>query len=241
MTRRPRPRAPRGPSARRDPSAPRATSVRKSEATRRRLLERALKLFQHRGVDGTTMRAIANSAGLSLGAAYYYFPSKESLVFAYYEANLAEAEAVEARARGTLRERLGAVMHAKLTAIAPYKKMLGAIVQRLADPRDPVGAFSEQTAGVRARTFALFERQLSTEGLPPDSVALAARGLWLMQMAVMLVFVNDDSPGERRTHGLLDDTLDLVVSMLPMLGTPVGVSLVERIARSLARAGIPVI
>ena len=33
------------------------------------------------------MRDIAKAAGLSLGAAYYYFPSKEALVFAYYEQN----------------------------------------------------------------------------------------------------------------------------------------------------------
>src|SRR5262249_3991252 len=60
---------------------------KKSEATRRHLLERALVLFKERGVEATTMRDIAKAAGLSLGAAYYYFPSKEALVFAYYEAN----------------------------------------------------------------------------------------------------------------------------------------------------------
>ena len=68
---------------------PRPDGERKSEATRRKLLERALRLFQHRGVEATTMRDIARAAGLSLGAAYYYFPSKEALLFAYYEANQA--------------------------------------------------------------------------------------------------------------------------------------------------------
>src|SRR5690348_1319578 len=63
---------------------------KKRDATRRHLVERALALFQERGVEGTTMRDIAKAAGMSLGAAYYYFPSKEALVFAFYEDNQAE-------------------------------------------------------------------------------------------------------------------------------------------------------
>src|SRR5512139_1632789 len=106
----------------------------KSEATRRLLLERALVLFQKRGVEATTMRDIAKAAGLSLGAAYYYFPSKEALVFAYYEDNQADFEQLALRARGSLRGRLGTLMHGKLEFIRPQKKMLAAFVQRLVDP-----------------------------------------------------------------------------------------------------------
>src|SRR6478672_13238608 len=92
---------------------------KKSDATRRHLLDRALVLFQQRGVEATTMRDIAKAAGLSLGAAYYYFPSKDALVFAYYEDNQREMEELGARAEGTLREKLGAIFHGKLEGIRP--------------------------------------------------------------------------------------------------------------------------
>jgi hypothetical protein len=49
----------------------------KSEQTRSLILETALRLFQERGYDKTTMRAIATEAGVSVGNAYYYFESKE--------------------------------------------------------------------------------------------------------------------------------------------------------------------
>src|SRR5262245_57701400 len=59
--------------------------MRKSEKTREKILDTALTLFRKQGFDGTTMRDVAKQAGVALGAAYYYFPSKEALVMAYYE------------------------------------------------------------------------------------------------------------------------------------------------------------
>ena len=54
----------------------------------------------------------------------------------------------------------------------------------------------------------------------------------------MLLYVYDDSPDQARTHGLIDDALDLIVPLLPLLATPLGRGLVDRIVASLHRAGI---
>lgn len=218
--------------------AKRRPGEKKSEATRRRLLAEALALFQERGVEATTMRDIARAAKLSLGAAYYYFPSKEALVFAYYEDNQCDMEAIARRASGTLRERLGALMHGKLESIRPQRAMLGAIVARLVDPGDPLGAFSAQTRAVRERAIRIFADALADRGLPADAVALAAHALWLLQLAAMLVFVHDTSARAARTHGLVDDGLDLLVPLLPLLGTPPGRAICARVIAALARAGI---
>lgn len=209
----------------------------KREATRRLLLDRALELFQRRGVEATTMRDIAKAAKLSLGAAYYYFPSKDALVFAYYEANQAEMEAVAIEASGDLRARLGLVFHRKLVSIRPYRRMLAAIVQRLIDPADPMSAFSSTSHSVRARAIAVLEHVVGPD-LPPQSASLAAQTLWLVMLAMMLVSINDKSKGQARTHRLVDDALDLLVPLVPMLSTPVGRTLAERVTRALARAKI---
>lgn len=211
---------------------------RKRDATRRRLLDRALALFEDRGVEATTMRDIARAAKLSLGAAYYYFPSKEALVFAYYEDSQAQLEAALARTTGTPRERLGAIFHERLAAMRSQRKMLAAIVGRLVDPGDPLSALSAQQRVVRDRSIAVFARALDGANLPPEVRSLAAHALWLMMMACLLVYVHDESPGQARTHGLVDDALDLIVPMLPLLSTPMGRALVDRIAASLGRAGI---
>ncbi len=182
------------------------------------------------------MRDIAKAAGMSLGAAYYYFPSKEALVFAYYEDNQEDLEKLAASVTGSTREQLGTIFHGKLETIRPQRKMLAAIVQRLVDPSDPVSAFSAQTRVVRDHAMAVIERILAGSGLPTEVLSLATRALWLLQMAMMLVYVNDDSPNQARTHGLVDDALDMIVPLLPILATPMGRALAERVTAALSRA-----
>jgi AcrR family transcriptional regulator len=237
-----RPAGPRRERARRPDRGERDTTARKagpkSDATRKKLLDRALKLFQQRGVEGTTMRDIARAAGLSLGAAYYYFPSKEALMFAYYEANQTELEARAERATGSTRDRLGADFHAKLTSVRAQRRMLAALVGRLIDPGDPLSALSAQQRAVRERAITVLASILSAGGLSPGAVRLAASALWMLQMAALLLYVHDESPDQARTHRLVDDALDLVVPMLPILDTPLGRGFGARIVEALDRAGI---
>jgi AcrR family transcriptional regulator len=214
---------------------------KKSEATRARILDAALALFRKRGFDRTTMRDVADAAGLALGAAYYYFPSKEALLLAYYARNQDQHEAAlqpalaEAR---TLRERLGAVMHTKLDAVRRERKLLAAIVRRLADPSDPVSAFAEETREVRRRSIVTFTHALDGEPLPDDLRALLGPALWFLHMGLMLYFVNDKSPDQHRTRRLVDDTLDLVIPLIELGKLPMTAPLRAQLVDTLARAGL---
>src|SRR5512140_1770548 len=117
---------------------------KKRELTREKILASALALFRRRGFEKTTMRDVARAAKVALGAAYYYFPSKEALVLAYYHETQDEhsrrARAAMAE-ETTLRGRLGAVMHTKLDVLAKDRKLLGAIFRSVADPDDPLSLF----------------------------------------------------------------------------------------------------
>jgi AcrR family transcriptional regulator len=66
------------------PMEPVAESNRRRRAERRReqLLDAALELFAERGVDGTSVKALAQAAGVTPGLLYHYFESKEALVVA---------------------------------------------------------------------------------------------------------------------------------------------------------------
>lgn len=57
----------------REPRTPEAV------ATRNRILQAARELFAERGFDGTSIRMIANRAGVSDPAVHYYFPGKYDL------------------------------------------------------------------------------------------------------------------------------------------------------------------
>jgi AcrR family transcriptional regulator len=51
----------------------------KSERSRRQILDSALKLFSHRGYGATSVRDVAEEAGLSTGNVYHHFPDKETI------------------------------------------------------------------------------------------------------------------------------------------------------------------
>jgi len=61
------------------PSAPRLTQGEKSERSREAILQAALRLFSRQGYRGTSIREIADGAGLSTGNVYHHFADKEAL------------------------------------------------------------------------------------------------------------------------------------------------------------------
>src|SRR5687768_6406808 len=50
------------------------------EATRQKALDVALDMFGRKGYEGTSLREIAESLGVSKAALYYHFPSKDALL-----------------------------------------------------------------------------------------------------------------------------------------------------------------
>src|SRR5437879_12354822 len=58
--------------------------TQKGEQTKALIVNTALDLIRQRGYEQTTMRAIAEKAGVSLGNAYHYFGSRDHLIQAFY-------------------------------------------------------------------------------------------------------------------------------------------------------------
>jgi AcrR family transcriptional regulator len=66
---------------------------RMREASRRRILRAALRLFSARGYAATPIRLIASSAGISVGLLYNYFSTKEDLLGAIFEQSMRDVRA----------------------------------------------------------------------------------------------------------------------------------------------------
>src|SRR3954465_1940499 len=92
-----------------------ATGTRRDE-----LLDIAAKLFAERGFKNTTVRDIADAAGILSGSLYHHFDSKEAMVDelldSFQTALWEEYDAIEASDR-TPKEKLEAVVHASFDAI----------------------------------------------------------------------------------------------------------------------------
>jgi AcrR family transcriptional regulator len=206
-----------------------AGKTAKGEQTRALILETALELFHERGYEETTMRAIAERAGVALGSAYYYFRSKEQLIQAFYgrthQEHLADAEAV-LRTERTLRDRLLGIMQAKLRTIEPYHRFAGILFRTAADPESPLNPFSEESLPARREATELFAevvRGAEDKKLPKDLEAELPELLWTYHMGIVLFWIHDRSPGRVRTWRLMERTVDLVarligLSTLPLMG-----------------------
>ncbi|HEV2488038.1 MAG TPA: TetR/AcrR family transcriptional regulator [Terracidiphilus sp.] len=196
----------------------------KSEATRSRILAAALSIFRERGFDAATMREIAAAAGMSLGAAYYYFDSKDALVMAFYvQAQQEMAKDLERilTDSGTLEQRLRGLIGQKLAYFGPNRALMGALSAHI-DPNHPLSPFSAATAPIRDRDIAFFQRAVidSKVKLPPSILPYLPRLLWLYQMGLMLFWVYDRSPKQAHTGLLFDKTLSMMLLVLKLAGIP---------------------
>src|SRR5215831_19369644 len=125
-----------------------AIRTAKGEETRRLVLRTALTLFRARGFEAATMREIAGEAGLSLGAAYHYFPSKEAIVLGYYDSVQVEHEQRVRTLVGdtrTMRDRVGGAMHAKLDILQEDRPLMGALLRFTGEPKHPLSFLGERT------------------------------------------------------------------------------------------------
>lgn len=208
------------------PSAPeQARKLRKSEQTRAKILETALVLFRERGYEETTMRAIAEEAGVAVGNAYYYFKSKEHLIQAFYERthleHLAASREVLDRERG-LRERLLGVMRTKLDTIMPYHRFAGILFKTAANPASPLNPFSEESLPVRRQATEIFAEVVagSDTRLTAELTAELPNILWIYQAGVILYWIHDSSPGCAKSYRLMERSVKLVLRLISLFQFP---------------------
>jgi AcrR family transcriptional regulator len=202
-----------------------STKTQKGEQTRALILETALKMFRERGYEETTMRAVAEVAGVSLGNAYYYFRSKEHLIQAFYqrthEEHLLASRPVLERER-TLKARLLEVMRLKISLVEPYHPFAGVLFKTAADPRSPLNPFSDESDPVRRSSIDLFREIVvkSKTRVPKDLLDELPYLLWVYHMGIILFWIHDSSREHIRTRRLIDLSVDLVDRLITLASNP---------------------
>jgi len=187
------------------------------------------------------MRDIARAAGLSLGAAYYYFDSKEALVVAYYQRI---QDAHEARASAAVESlpsaerRLEAVFSLKLDLIAPDRRFLGALFRFLGEADHRASLFGPATADVRARSIRTFAHILEPLGLDPALQPAAATLLWGLHLGLVLYALQDRSRGLQRSRELLRGLVRPVAQALELLRMPQLGALAHPVIDTLRTSGL---
>jgi AcrR family transcriptional regulator len=198
----------------------------KGEQTRAQILDTALELFRTQGYAETTMRQIAQAAGVAVGNAYYYFASKDQLILAFYERNHEDhlrllGDALE-RTKD-FQERLRVLLRTKVDSAMPYRRLSTKLFTSAADPESPLSPFSPESAPLRAAAVELMAEVVNGSSLrvPKDLRGDLPELLWLYEMGIILYWVHDPSPECERTYALIDKTVPIVERLIGIAKLPV--------------------
>ncbi len=153
------------------------------------ILEAAARILERRGLEGFNTNAVAETAGVSIGSLYQYFPGKDALVAALVEADARLFHAALAAAASEPGDLAGDV--SRLVAVAAAHQMRRPRLARILDFEESRLALTGEAAVQRRAVAALVSGVLARHarlfpGLDPAEAAgdLAAMTRALVDEAV---------------------------------------------------------
>jgi len=197
----------------------------KADLTRQKILDVSLTLFQKQGYERATMRAIAQAAGLAPGAAYYHFETKEHIIFDFYQRSfndhLPGVEKVLSTEKD-LKRRLAGVVRMHMEVAKPYHEISKVLFQTAINPDHPLSPFSKESGPLREKNIDIFRRVVEESSTPvPEKL----RGklpeiLWLFKMGIILYWIYDKSPDQRKTFRFIEESSALIAKLVALSRLP---------------------
>jgi len=171
------------------------------------------------------MREIATEARLAPGAAYYYFPSKESMVFGFYEKTYEDHLPIVDKVLATrkkLGDRLNGVVAAHIRVAQKFKNISRTLFKTAADPEHEISPFSRAARPLRNKNIQIMKNVIegATENIHRDLVNYLPQLLWLYKMGIILYWLHDRSKNDRKTFLLIDKSTDLIAKLISIAGLP---------------------
>jgi AcrR family transcriptional regulator len=200
------------------------------DLTKQKLFDTAVRLIGQHGFEKTTLREVADEAGVSVGLLYRYFPSKRAVVLALYDELSAEyARQASTMSPGKWRDRFVFALETSLAVLGPHRTPLKALVPVMVGDADE-GVFAAKTAFSRARVERVFQDAVSggSDAPRPPLVAPLGRLLYLVHLGVLLWWLLDKSRDQRATKGLVA----LLRQLLPSAALALRLPTIRRFVQS---------
>jgi AcrR family transcriptional regulator len=194
----------------------RVTAERR-EATRRRILSRARRLFASRDFDSVTTRQLASRASIATGTLFNYYGAKEELAVELLAEDVERAlSARRPRRRGdeTLDEDLFALALATLRAMEPLRCTVGPVLASSLGPWT-AGPPDRGAARLRLRLLEEARAAVARRGVPFGEDPVTGHLFWTLYLGVLAFWCTDDSPRQEDTLVLLDRSMRLFAESLP--------------------------
>ena len=187
------------------------------QATRKRILAVAQKLFRSSGFERTTTRGIASEAGLASGTLFNYFPTKEAIVLTLVRDALGQSRDDFEQSRrvqeASVEEDLFAHISAGLRRLKPYRKFFLPALETALSPLAR-GAGNEASEAIRVDHLEFVQRLLRGHGLGDAQPVVGMQLYWTLFTGVLAFWASDSSPKQEDTLALLDQSLRMFISWL---------------------------
>jgi AcrR family transcriptional regulator len=194
-------------------------SKEKKQEHYERFIDAFVGEVREKGYAAVTLRDVARAAGLSDGAIYKYFASKEKILLAYYAAKMdrlrLEGESLLEKPY-TLVERMQALLEFQIGQYEEEKDFL----EKTFHPTFVAASLMwAEVAGLRKAylgTVRAFLESAQEEGEIPEIAfpGIVDEMLWCHYVGVMLYWLKDESEFHEDTTQFLDRTLNLLSALI---------------------------
>lgn len=189
---------------------------KQKQETNALILEKARALFDDRGFEKTTIRAIAAEAGLGLGTIFSHFPDKKSLLVALLLKDLKETEekAMDSMpAEGSISNKF---LHLAQHFFSYYSKrpsLSRTILKEMWFLQGPWGDELKTQAWLFvAKVENMFEQAKLTGEIKPDAdSALAAMSFFSHYLNVLFMGLSGDDFNEKEMPAVLEKMLAQII------------------------------
>jgi AcrR family transcriptional regulator len=196
------------------------------QATEKAIRSSARKLFIRKGLDATSTREIARSAGIAIGTLFNYFSSKEALAVAIaadaFEVGREKAQErlLETAARNAaLEEDLFTLIACDIRALEPIRRFVGEVLETGLSPFG-AGVNSSESADIRAGRLEDAAAALARHSLDDAATAPLMHLYWSLYLGVLSFWSADPSPGQEDTWALLDRGVRMFAGSLRPAASP---------------------
>lgn len=192
----------------------------KGERSRARIVELAAEAFADKGYEGISLNDVIQQSGLTKGAFYYHFPSKEALAFSVFrtkQADLVGRIRSEAGAQPNAVKQLEEMIRARARLLADEPAFRGylKLASSLVAIYGPGSEFA-QSYGVATGVFKDFVHRGQRENLVPAAVEPMAAATF-----VFGALLGADELSQAASGG--QDLVERTEALIPFILTGLGV------------------
>lgn len=194
-------------------------SNEKKQENREAIMQAAVDLIIEKGFKAATMRAMARKAGLGDATIYNYFPTKESILYAYYEDKFSEAGDSLSGIAGfdeySFQEQLQELFETCLETFLADREFLQETFNLVFYPVTPHKDLQGIKANFMASVDCIFDNAVETGEIEdPMFRELTNHFFWDYFVGVAFYWLKDTSEHFSDTTELINKTMDLACAVL---------------------------